>query len=38
MKFDKEYISFTQQKYLFYQVEPQYKRLGFTDRGSHLET
>ncbi|XP_020619542.1 glutamyl aminopeptidase-like [Orbicella faveolata] len=26
------------QKYLFYQVEPQYKRLGFTDRGSHLET
>lgn len=26
------------QKYLVYQAEPIYKRLGFTDQGSHLET
>jgi len=26
------------QKYLLYQAEPIYKRLGFTDGGSHLET
>ncbi|PFX22374.1 Glutamyl aminopeptidase [Stylophora pistillata] len=26
------------QKYLVYQAEPIYKRLGFTDEGSHLET
>ncbi|KAL9985945.1 hypothetical protein ACROYT_G008402 [Oculina patagonica] len=26
------------QKYLFYQAEPHYQRLGFKDQGSHLET